>query len=208
MSDRRTFRSSHRSCSLQRSFIAIAERDVPIHRRVAGGATTAAFQMPKWFPVGRRFGVCYSLAGNGVSHRVHQDRFGRPKKTLLGSDSHTPAAGALGIFVLSSSRAKSFTTKDSAFVQVAVFTRKAMTVKREDWLNGVDDVIRSRHDTWISQGLGGVPVDEAMSWLVADIMHICRRAGVDWEDVLKQGRSRFQQEEIELIAAGSVPPES
>lgn len=45
----------------------------------------------------RRFGLWYSRAGNGVSHPVHQDHFGRPGATLLGSDSHTPAAGALGM---------------------------------------------------------------------------------------------------------------
>ncbi len=45
----------------------------------------------------RRFGLIYSQPGNGVSHPVHQERFGRPGKTLLGSDSHTPAAGALGM---------------------------------------------------------------------------------------------------------------
>ncbi|MFT5326718.1 MAG: hypothetical protein ACI8P0_004600 [Planctomycetaceae bacterium] len=84
-----------------------------------------------------------------------------------------------------------------------------MTVKREDWLDDIEDVIRSRHYTWIPEGLGGEPVDEAMSWLVTDIMHICRRAGVDSEDVLKQGRVRFQQEEIELIAAAAaVEPDS
>jgi len=46
----------------------------------------------------RRFGVWYSRAGNGVSHPVHQERFGCPGKTLVGSDSHTPVAGALGMF--------------------------------------------------------------------------------------------------------------
>src|SRR5438270_14029872 len=42
----------------------------------------------------RRFGVWYSKPGNGVSHPVHQQRFGIPGKTLAGSDSHTCAAGA------------------------------------------------------------------------------------------------------------------
>ncbi|QTF93869.1 aconitate hydratase [Halomonas sp. BM-2019] len=46
----------------------------------------------------RKFGVWFSPAGNGVSHPVHQERFGVPGKTLVGSDSHTPAAGALGMF--------------------------------------------------------------------------------------------------------------
>ena len=45
----------------------------------------------------QRFGIWYSRAGNGVSHPVHMERFGIPGKTLIGSDSHTPAAGALGM---------------------------------------------------------------------------------------------------------------
>lgn len=48
----------------------------------------------------RRFGIWYSRPGNGVSHPVHQQRFGRPGKTLLGSDSHTPAAGAIGMLAI------------------------------------------------------------------------------------------------------------
>ena len=44
-----------------------------------------------------RFGVWYSRPGNGVSHPVHMQFFGKPGKTLVGSDSHTPAAGALGM---------------------------------------------------------------------------------------------------------------
>lgn len=47
-----------------------------------------------------RFGIWYSRAGNGVSHPVHMERFGIPGKTLLGSDSHTPAAGALGMLAI------------------------------------------------------------------------------------------------------------
>jgi aconitate hydratase len=48
----------------------------------------------------RRFGLWYSPAGNGVSHPVHQERFGKPGKTMLGSDSHTPAAGAIGMLAI------------------------------------------------------------------------------------------------------------
>ena len=47
-----------------------------------------------------RFGVWYSRAGNGVSHAVHMQRFGRPGKSLLGADSHTPAAGSLGMLAI------------------------------------------------------------------------------------------------------------
>jgi len=48
----------------------------------------------------RRFGAWYSKPGNGVSHPVHMQRFGIPGKTLVGSDSHTPAAGSLGMLAI------------------------------------------------------------------------------------------------------------
>jgi len=43
----------------------------------------------------QQFGLWFSRPGNGVSHPVHMERFGKPGKTMVGSDSHTPAAGAL-----------------------------------------------------------------------------------------------------------------
>jgi aconitate hydratase len=46
----------------------------------------------------RRFGIWYSRAGNGISHPVHMQRFGKPGDTLIGSDSHTAAAGSMGMF--------------------------------------------------------------------------------------------------------------
>jgi aconitate hydratase len=48
----------------------------------------------------QRFGVWYSKAGNGVSHPTHMQRFGIPGKTMVGSDSHTPAAGSLGMLAI------------------------------------------------------------------------------------------------------------
>jgi aconitate hydratase len=48
----------------------------------------------------QRFGLWYSKAGNGVSHPTHMQRFGVPGKTLVGSDSHTPAAGSLGMLAI------------------------------------------------------------------------------------------------------------
>jgi aconitate hydratase len=48
----------------------------------------------------KKFGIWYSRPGNGVSHPVHMERFGIPGKTLLGSDSHTCAAGSLGMLAI------------------------------------------------------------------------------------------------------------
>jgi predicted aconitate hydratase len=48
----------------------------------------------------QRFGLWFSRPGNGVSHPVHMQNFGKPGQTLLGSDSHTPAAGSLGMLAI------------------------------------------------------------------------------------------------------------
>ena len=47
-----------------------------------------------------RFGIWFSKPGNGVSHPTHMQRFGIPGKTMVGSDSHTPAAGSLGMLAI------------------------------------------------------------------------------------------------------------
>ena len=47
-----------------------------------------------------RFGVRFSRPGNGICHQVHLERFAAPGKTLLGSDSHTPTAGGMGVLAI------------------------------------------------------------------------------------------------------------
>ena len=50
--------------------------------------------------VARKYGLYFSPPGNGISHQVHLERFGAPGKTLLGSDSHTPTGGGLGMLAI------------------------------------------------------------------------------------------------------------
>lgn len=50
--------------------------------------------------VARRYGIVFSRPGNGICHQVHLERFGVPGKTLLGSDSHTPTGGGLGMIAI------------------------------------------------------------------------------------------------------------
>ena len=47
--------------------------------------------------VAKKHGIWFSRPGNGICHQVHLERFGVPGKTLIGSDSHTPTAGGLGM---------------------------------------------------------------------------------------------------------------
>ena len=47
--------------------------------------------------VAKKHGVWFSRPGNGICHQVHLERFGKPGKTLIGSDSHTPTGGGIGM---------------------------------------------------------------------------------------------------------------
>ena len=47
--------------------------------------------------VAKKHGVYFSRPGNGICHQVHLERFGKPGKTLIGSDSHTPTGGGIGM---------------------------------------------------------------------------------------------------------------
>ena len=50
--------------------------------------------------VAQKYGIYFSRAGNGICHQIHLERFAIPGKTLLGSDSHTPTAGGIGMFAI------------------------------------------------------------------------------------------------------------
>jgi aconitate hydratase len=50
--------------------------------------------------IAKKYGIYYSRAGNGICHQLHLERFGRPGKTLLGSDSHTPTGGGIGMIAI------------------------------------------------------------------------------------------------------------
>ena len=48
----------------------------------------------------KKHGVYFSRPGNGICHQVHLERFGKPGKTLIGSDSHTPTGGGIGMLAM------------------------------------------------------------------------------------------------------------
>ncbi len=50
--------------------------------------------------VAKKYGIYYSKPGNGICHQVHLERFAIPGQTLLGSDSHTPTAGGMGMLAI------------------------------------------------------------------------------------------------------------
>jgi len=69
---------------------------------------------------------------------------------------------------------------------------------RARWDRHVEQVIRSQHYTWLGEGLAGEPLSEALTDIMSDIMHICARQGMSWEQLLARSRAQFEREEAEV----------
>jgi len=91
----------------------------------------------------RKFGLWYSRAGNGVSHPVHMERFGAPGKTLLGSDSHTPAAGSLGMLAMGAGGLEVTMAMAGAplFLKMPRVWGVKLTGKLPDWVSAKDVIL-------------------------------------------------------------------
>ncbi len=105
-----------------------------------------------------KFGIWYSRAGNGVSHPVHMERFGIPGKTLLGSDSHTCAAGSLGMLAMGTGGlevALAMTGEPFVVKMPKIFGIK-LTKGLPDWVSAKDVILEMlrRHD--VSGGVGKI----------------------------------------------------
>ena len=105
-----------------------------------------------------RFGEWFSRPGNGISHAVHMARFGRPGATLTGSDSHTPAAGGLGMLAIGSGGldvALAMAGEPLRIKMPAVWGIE-LTGELPDWVSAKDVILEMlrRHD--VDGGVGRV----------------------------------------------------
>ncbi|PIS00489.1 MAG: aconitate hydratase [Chlamydiae bacterium CG10_big_fil_rev_8_21_14_0_10_35_9] len=105
-----------------------------------------------------KFGLYYSPAGNGVSHPVHMERFGVPGKTLLGSDSHTPAAGSLGMLAIGTGglEVALAIAGHPFYVKMPKVMGIKLTGSLPDWVSAKDIILEvlRRHD--VSGGVGKI----------------------------------------------------
>jgi len=98
----------------------------------------------------RKFGLWYSGPGNGVSHPVHMERFGIPGKTLLGSDSHTTAAGSLGMLAIGAGglEVALAIAGDPFYVKMPKIWGVQLIGELPDWVSAKDVILEMlrRHD--------------------------------------------------------------
>lgn len=104
----------------------------------------------------QRFGIWYSRAGNGVSHPVHMERFGIPGKTLLGSDSHTPAAGSMGMLAIGAGGLEVALAMvgEPFFLKMPKIMGVKLTGKLQDWVSAKDIILEMLRRYTVKGGVG------------------------------------------------------
>jgi aconitate hydratase len=106
----------------------------------------------------QRFGVWYSRPGNGVSHPCHQENFGKPGKTLLGSDSHTPAAGAIGMLGIGAGGLEVALAMagEPFFTRMPLVWGVKLTGSLPDWVSAKDVILEMLRRHGVGGGVGRI----------------------------------------------------
>ncbi len=106
----------------------------------------------------RKFGLWYSRPGNGVSHPVHMERFGKPGKTLLGSDSHTCAGGSLGMLAIGTGGldVAAAIAGQPYFVKMPRIMGVRLTGKLPKWVSAKDVILEMLRRYDVKGGVGKI----------------------------------------------------
>ncbi len=106
----------------------------------------------------RRFGLWFSRPGNGVSHPCHQENFGRPGKTLLGSDSHTPAAGSLGMLAIGAGglEVAMAMAGEPFYLRMPEIWGVRLTGQLPEWVSAKDVILELLRRHGVEGGLGRI----------------------------------------------------
>ena len=106
----------------------------------------------------RKFGVWFSRPGNGVSHPVHMQSFGKPGRTLLGSDSHSCAAGSLGMLAIGAGGMEVALAMagEPFYLKMPKIFGVRLTGELSDWVSAKDVILEMlrRHD--VDGGVGRI----------------------------------------------------
>lgn len=131
----------------------------------------------------QKFGLWFSRPGNGVSHPVHMERFGKPGKTLVGSDSHSCAAGSLGMLAIGTGGldVAAAIAGQPYFVKMPKVMGVKLTGKLPDWVSAKDIILEMlrRHD--VKGGVGKIIeyYGEGLKHLSAMDRHVIANMGAE-----------------------------
>ncbi|NLI53678.1 MAG: aconitate hydratase [Clostridiales bacterium] len=108
--------------------------------------------------VAEKFGIYFSRPGNGICHQVFLERFARPGKTLIGSDSHTPTAGGIGSFAMGAGGLDVATAMAGAPFRIKYpqIVGVKLTGKLPDWVSAKDVILEVLRRIDVKGGVGKV----------------------------------------------------
>ncbi len=131
----------------------------------------------------QRFGLWYSRPGNGISHAVHTERFGIPGKSLIGSDSHTPAAGGMGMLAFGAGGidVAIAIAGEPMYVKMPQIMGVKLTGKLPDWTSAKDVVLEMLRRYDVDGGRGKIIeyYGEGLDCLSAMDRHVIANMGTE-----------------------------
>lgn len=108
--------------------------------------------------VAKKHGIWFSRPGNGICHQVHLERFGVPGKTLIGSDSHTPTCGGLGMFACGAGGLDVAVAMGGGayYITYPEIVNVKLSGKLPDWVSAKDVILKVLEILSVKGGVGRV----------------------------------------------------
>lgn len=108
--------------------------------------------------VAKKHGIWFSRPGNGICHQVHLERYGKPGKTLIGSDSHTPTGGGIGMFACGAGGLDVAVAMGGGayYITMPEVVKIELKGKLNDWVSAKDVILKVLQLLSVKGGVGKV----------------------------------------------------
>ena len=108
--------------------------------------------------VAKKHGIYFSRPGNGICHQVHLERFGKPGKTLIGSDSHTPTGGGIGMLAMGAGGLDVAVAMGGGayYITMPKVVKVNLIGKLNDWVSAKDVILKVLQIMSVKGGVGKV----------------------------------------------------
>ena len=106
----------------------------------------------------KKHGIYFSRPGNGICHQVHLERFGKPGKTLIGSDSHTPTGGGIGMLAIGAGGLDVAVAMGGGayYISMPKMVRVNLTGKLQPWVSAKDIILEVLRIMTVKGGVGKI----------------------------------------------------
>ena len=108
--------------------------------------------------VAKKYGIWFSRPGNGICHQVHLEGYGKAGKTLIGSDSHTPTGGGIGMFACGAGGLDVAVAMGGGayYITMPEVVKINLTGKLNDWVSAKDVILKVLQILSVKGGVGKV----------------------------------------------------